>query len=596
MYEGERPIAASSPKLKPIAKRKAKNSRHSVSLLDVSAVEVIPEVTSQKCESFSNETLTSVCKDSGYVRSESSFSAEDEPKASGKKLIDELKQKQILIDELQESNRGLRIRCADAENKIFELRVKCESHCDCCQKDPPPPNESDGRWNWRHSHVETQSKDFFNFRRNPFSNSFKFDETGREIGVARLNRTCPSRLHREAESSSSEELALPGIAYQHLQDGNEHQTAEDLSLSKVEWWQSELLSKKRPNRTANAHALKVQRSKSDLDGLFQAKKVPESNSIGRPNLAKHGSLHRLHDYLASSTDDLKSKRFSRPSPFWSTSGSPSRNNSLSNLASSFAELSIEDVKTDRISKLTDSRSPAHRQPISDAQNDAENCIRNLQNLTCQPAFSKECQTEGDRTVASDRICCCQSRTQVPYVIIVPTAGCCASANQHIQDLHCWRGADGCGHSGQHYCGNQLPNYRSKECGSCQNAASSVGPKIATSVQTDEIGLNNSHPKYCSCKSHCPWKKSTELEMVDPKEELKRRIEEGMQRIASDCRAEINSLSFKPWPPPNFTNMSPLVRCLAETSQYVRRIAVGLDEATGHIRSVSSQIRQTNPSF
>ncbi|CAB0019266.1 unnamed protein product [Nesidiocoris tenuis] len=438
MYEGERPIAASSPKLKPIAKRKAKNSRHSVSLLDVSAVEVIPEVTSQKCESFSNETLTSVCKDSGYVRSESSFSAEDEPKASGKKLIDELKEKQILIDELQESNRGLRIRCADAENKIFELRVKCESHCDCCQKDPPPPNESDGRWNWRHSHVETQSKDFFNFRRNPFSNSFKFDETGREIGVARLNSTCPSRLHREAESSSSEELALPGIAYQHLQDGNEHQTAEDLSLSKVEWWQSELLSKKRPNRTANAHALKVQRSKSDLDGLFQATKVPESNSIGRPNLAKHGSLHRLHDYLASSTDDLKSKRFSRPSPFWSTSGSPSRNNSLSNLASSFAELSIEDVKTDRISKLTDSRSPAHRQPISDAQNDAENCIKNLQNLTCQPAFSKECQTEGDRTVASDRICCCQSRTQVPYVIIVPTAGCCASANQHIQDLHCWR--------------------------------------------------------------------------------------------------------------------------------------------------------------
>lgn len=110
--------------------------RRSYSLLDVSSLD--EELHNRKKLTISTDTIGSgsqgsVCKDSGYVHSESNTSLNSTKEQKRlTELIEDLKFKDVLITELQESNHSLRLKYAEAENRIAELRLKCESHCDCC--------------------------------------------------------------------------------------------------------------------------------------------------------------------------------------------------------------------------------------------------------------------------------------------------------------------------------------------------------------------------------------------------------------------------------------------------------------------------------
>uniref|UniRef100_T1HM22 Uncharacterized protein n=1 Tax=Rhodnius prolixus TaxID=13249 RepID=T1HM22_RHOPR len=109
--------------------------RRSCSLIDVSNFEELPNT---KKLTISTDTIISgsqgsVCKDSGYVHSESNTSLNSTKEHKRlTELIEDLRFKDVLITELQESNHSLRLKYAEAENRIAELRQKCESHCDCC--------------------------------------------------------------------------------------------------------------------------------------------------------------------------------------------------------------------------------------------------------------------------------------------------------------------------------------------------------------------------------------------------------------------------------------------------------------------------------
>ncbi|KAK9501221.1 hypothetical protein O3M35_011976 [Rhynocoris fuscipes] len=130
-------ISCSTPvKLKP---------RRSYSLIDISNVDN-NDLHMKKKLGISSDTIgsgsqNSLCKDSGYVYSESNTSLnsnKDHRRLS--ELIQDLRFKEVLITELQESNHSLRLKYAEAENRIAELRLKCESHCDCCNYNSPSSN------------------------------------------------------------------------------------------------------------------------------------------------------------------------------------------------------------------------------------------------------------------------------------------------------------------------------------------------------------------------------------------------------------------------------------------------------------------------
>lgn len=113
--------------------------RRSISLLDISG---IPHLDKSKINT-SSETLgstSSICKDSGYHQSESSLASDKlkeddlafDYRGQYFRLLDDLKFKDILIASLHESNHNLRMKIAEAENKISELRFKSQAHCGCC--------------------------------------------------------------------------------------------------------------------------------------------------------------------------------------------------------------------------------------------------------------------------------------------------------------------------------------------------------------------------------------------------------------------------------------------------------------------------------
>lgn len=118
-----------------------RNDRRSVSLSDISEIGSNLEITKAHCSSDTLGSSSSICKDSGYNHSESSLSS-DKVKESNPftenyrdkyfRLLEDSKFMDVMITSLYESNYSLRMKIADAENKIFELRLKSESHCKCC--------------------------------------------------------------------------------------------------------------------------------------------------------------------------------------------------------------------------------------------------------------------------------------------------------------------------------------------------------------------------------------------------------------------------------------------------------------------------------
>lgn len=117
--------------------------RRSVSLLDISDISSSLEKSKINIYSDTIGSNSSLCKDSGYNHSESSLASEKcidkedvpfgvELRAKYVRLLEDLKFKDVMIAALHQSNHSLRLKIADAENKISDLRLKSESHCKCC--------------------------------------------------------------------------------------------------------------------------------------------------------------------------------------------------------------------------------------------------------------------------------------------------------------------------------------------------------------------------------------------------------------------------------------------------------------------------------
>ncbi|XP_014271356.1 uncharacterized protein [Halyomorpha halys] len=117
--------------------------RRSVSLLDISDIGSTFEKSKVNIYSDTIGSNSSLCKDSGYNHSESSLASEKcidkedvpfgvELRSKYVRLLEDLKFKDVMIAALHQSNHSLRLKIADAENKISDLRLKSESHCKCC--------------------------------------------------------------------------------------------------------------------------------------------------------------------------------------------------------------------------------------------------------------------------------------------------------------------------------------------------------------------------------------------------------------------------------------------------------------------------------
>ncbi|XP_014254205.1 uncharacterized protein LOC106669318 isoform X2 [Cimex lectularius] len=189
----------------------ALTSRRSVSLLDVSGPE-----KELNHKTISNDTIgshTSIFKDSGYNQTGSSSSlGSTKDREQEKRITDleeELKYKQVLINELQESNQTLRMKFAEAENKISELRLKCESHCKCCTAElsgPGSESESEAgsigiRYPRRRNHSPQKLYDTDPNRFTPVDESYQKVKRWQDELVEEVKRTSELSFSRDSVNS-----------------------------------------------------------------------------------------------------------------------------------------------------------------------------------------------------------------------------------------------------------------------------------------------------------------------------------------------------------------------------------------------------------
>lgn len=120
------------------------NRRKSVSLLCFSDISSKLDVSKKPISSDTLGSGSSIWTDSGFNHSENSLSSDKNKNKDFvnsqekiRRLEEDLKYKDLIISSLYEINNSLRMKLAKAENKIFELRVKSESHCKCCANKSP---------------------------------------------------------------------------------------------------------------------------------------------------------------------------------------------------------------------------------------------------------------------------------------------------------------------------------------------------------------------------------------------------------------------------------------------------------------------------
>ncbi|KAL1138109.1 hypothetical protein AAG570_009801 [Ranatra chinensis] len=164
----------------------------------------------------------------------SSPSAKEEERL--RKLREELEFKEVMISALQESNTNLRLKCADAENKISELRLKCEQHCTCCSMKAKRPQTADS---WVGTFAGDMDRSFEDDDRTIAS--FMTSVSKMRSTTAPLPSTkSPSVSTTEASSAVTAVLTSRGIKSvgdPRLPRPNVYPTNHDDSYMKVKSWQ-----------------------------------------------------------------------------------------------------------------------------------------------------------------------------------------------------------------------------------------------------------------------------------------------------------------------------------------------------------------------
>ncbi|KAF6211293.1 hypothetical protein GE061_014410 [Apolygus lucorum] len=153
---------------------------------------------------------------------------EDETHGRNRRTIkgtasEEVRYKETLIDELHKSNHDLRIKLAGAENKIAQLRLRIEAHCECCSRGLGVEDYAEQKeyndWSSGYSGMETfhqmnpqfwKSNDFNGMASDasPYLSKTAEDILNPYIKVKRWQDAMDSRNVKENDSSTGSTYAL----------------------------------------------------------------------------------------------------------------------------------------------------------------------------------------------------------------------------------------------------------------------------------------------------------------------------------------------------------------------------------------------------
>uniref|UniRef100_A0A146KT19 Uncharacterized protein n=1 Tax=Lygus hesperus TaxID=30085 RepID=A0A146KT19_LYGHE len=556
------------------------------------------------------------------------------------------------------------MRCADAENKIWRLRIKCEEHCGCCHVHEETQDGDEEHFSDSNNQFLCPGSSLPAYKRHSLAVS-KFNASDEGYGI--FGGPAPSDRvpnHRPEPSVQSKPLVrslssgmipkqrpriktLKGLT-------NDHQlTPESLSLSKVQWWQRDLFPQGRESNKELQQSIQPKSNwgkitSDDSDNNIQLDELSALVSNDAQMISRLVRQQNEEEYLEHFECSDESSRCSQHSAeehsnrtdhCEDTCGSPLVSNRAL-LAHSSSQSDVHSLPSpyptgqvqNRVQMNQNEKSYIH---LSENLDIVPRVRRSLNNnnmkthVVAEDAMAHKCQlncciplkTETEAKCSSCSVNAlngnnvhqsqsnCGCRHPPSQIIIVP-AGCCCRLMDNSSALY---KESCCPYAGSPKCDQQCQvSFKPSPAAGLVDAPSAetlplfvpkskstsllskeLSPPISsyddTHVISKQIPLQMANPcveNYCVCATPCSRGLTVPLaQRLDSNEKIKRKIEEGMNKLASNGRAETNSLTFKPWPPPHFAEMSPLLRCLAETSDYARQMAMAIEKVDRRVQKI-----------